>query len=73
MNMDLPHWGLTTEQVAVELGVSRGTVSHLCRIDSVPGARKHGDHWMIPVSSVELIPVRKRGRPRKPKPETPTE
>jgi predicted site-specific integrase-resolvase len=55
--------------VAEMLDIPRTTLGTYCNKGKVPGARKikhpNGDYWVIPESSIPLIPKPKMGRPKK--------
>jgi excisionase family DNA binding protein len=55
---------LTTKQVAQLLGVSTRRVLQLIHAGRLP-AEKHGRDWAIRASDLELVKVRKPGRPQK--------
>lgn len=55
---------ITSEEAAVELGVSDGHVRQLCIDGRIEGAQRIGWAWMIP-SPIKYVERRKVGRPRK--------
>lgn len=55
---------LTTAQAAAQLKISRQRVLALIASGRLP-AQKHGRDWMIEPSDLELVKVRKPGRPAK--------
>jgi excisionase family DNA binding protein len=46
---------LTVGRVAKELGVAPATVRKLCQQGFIPGAKRIGRWWRIPVESVEAV------------------
>ena len=64
---------LTVREVAEKLGAAIPTVSLMCREGRFPNARQEdtprGPVWYIPVSDLEGVEARGRGRPPKAKPE----
>ena len=56
---------LTTTQAADILGVKQARVRQLILAGRLP-AKKHGRDWIIRERDLELVRVRKVGRPRKP-------
>lgn len=55
---------MTTTQAAEALKISRQRVLALIASGRLP-AQKHGRDWMIEPSDIELVKVRRPGRPRK--------
>lgn len=56
---------LTTKQAAEILGVTPRRVRVLIRSGRLP-AEKHGRDWAIKLADLELVKVRKPGRPKLP-------
>ncbi len=67
---------LTVREVAEKLGAAIPTVTLMCREGRFPNALQEatprGPVWYIPVSDLEGVEVRGRGRPLKAKPEQST-
>lgn len=55
---------LTTTEAAAALKISRQRVLALIASGRLP-AQKHGRDWMIEEADLELVKVRRPGRPRK--------
>lgn len=56
---------LTTTQAADILGIKQARVRQLILANRLP-AKKHGRDWIIRERDLELVRIRKVGRPRKP-------
>ena len=56
---------LTTQQVAAILGITPRRVRALIKAGRLP-AEKHGRDWAIKPEDLELVKVRKPGRPKLP-------
>jgi len=62
---------LTTSEAAERLGVTPMRVRQLCQGGELPGARRRGRDWLIPVAAISVYQQNRRpagypaGRPRR--------